>query len=89
MKKRANTKKVLFLARRFHPYIGGVEKHVHEISKELIKKGYEITVITERIDKKLSEKEQYNGINIIRLPIGENNYYKKFFIWTASCPYIY
>ena len=39
---------ILFLTRRFYPSIGGVEKHVLEISKELIKRGHEVTVITER-----------------------------------------
>ncbi|MBI4091770.1 MAG: glycosyltransferase family 4 protein, partial [Candidatus Levybacteria bacterium] len=38
---------VLFLTRRFYPDIGGVEKHVLEVSKELVKRGHEVTVITE------------------------------------------
>ena len=38
---------VLFLTRRFYPEIGGVEKHVLEVSKELIKRGHEVNVITE------------------------------------------
>lgn len=40
--------KILFLTRRFYPEIGGVEKHIFEISKELIARGNEILVVTEK-----------------------------------------
>ncbi len=39
--------KILFLARRFYPEIGGVEKHCLEVAKILIEKGYEVSVVTE------------------------------------------
>ena len=39
--------KILFLTRRFYPEIGGVEKHVYEVSRELIKRGNEVTILTE------------------------------------------
>ena len=43
--------KVLFLTRRFWPEIGGVEKHVLEVSKRLVEMGhemgYEVVVIAE------------------------------------------
>ncbi len=39
--------KILFLARRFYPEIGGVEKHVERISELLIKKGHSIDIISE------------------------------------------
>lgn len=39
--------KILFLTRRFFPDIGGVEKHVLEISAELVLRGYEVIVISE------------------------------------------
>ena len=39
--------RILFLTRRFHPDIGGGEKHVFEVSKELIKRGHKVTIITE------------------------------------------
>ena len=44
------TKKVriLFLTRSFYPSIGGVEKHILELSKVLIAKGHKISVITEK-----------------------------------------
>ena len=56
--------KILFLARRFHPDIGGVEKHVFEIGKVMVKDGHEITVITQSTGK----VNKYKNINIIRIP---------------------
>ena len=41
---------VLFFAKSFYPNIGGVEKHLLEISNRLIEKGFKITVITEDIN---------------------------------------
>ncbi len=69
--------KVIFLSRRFAPEIGGVEKHVYEISKVLIKKGYEITVITESP----GNFNEYEGIKIIRIPKTSEGWLKKFDIW--------
>jgi glycosyltransferase involved in cell wall biosynthesis len=39
--------RILFLARRFYPEVGGVEKHCLKIARELVEKGHEISVITE------------------------------------------
>lgn len=39
---------ILFLTRRAWPYVGGVEKHVYEISRCLTKSGHKIKVISER-----------------------------------------
>lgn len=58
--------KILMMADFFYPHIGGVEKHVKFISKELLKRGYEITVLTRRYSKDLPNQEEYEGINIIR-----------------------
>jgi glycosyltransferase involved in cell wall biosynthesis len=38
---------VLVFAHHSYPHIGGVEKHIHEISKILKKKGYKIKIVTE------------------------------------------
>lgn len=70
--------KILFFARLFYPHIGGVEKHVMEISKLLIKKGHTITVLTENYED-LPEKEIINGIEIIRLSIDDKS--SKIKIW--------
>ncbi len=72
---------ILFLSRLFYPHIGGVEKHVLQISKILIQKGHKITVITESHAKDLKKKENFGGIRILRISVGENDWFKKFRIW--------
>ena len=39
--------KILFVARRAYPQIGGVEKHILQVSKELEKLGHKVRVISE------------------------------------------
>ncbi len=72
--------KILFLARRFYPDIGGVEKHVEEISKILVQKGHRITILTE---SPLGQSKEfiYKNIRIVRFSSGKNGRLKKFRIW--------
>lgn len=67
--------RILFLARRFYPDIGGVETHVHEIGKILVKKGHTVTVVTQS----LGDETEIDGIKIIRIP---ENKSQKLFIWS-------
>ncbi len=53
--------RILFMTRLFYPHVGGVEKHVLEISKRLIKKGHEITVLTTKFDTHLKDKDIVSG----------------------------
>ena len=72
--------KIVFFARFFYPHIGGVEKHVMEISKILINKGHTVSVITEQlVDTKV--KEEIDGITIYRVTTGGDDWFKKFRIW--------
>ena len=84
--------KVVFFARLFYPHIGGVEKHVLEIGKRLVKKGHEVTVITEQLEEAHSPHKQsksssarhlgeIDGVKILRINPGKNDWFKKFRIW--------
>lgn len=68
--------KILFLSKRFYPEIGGVERHVLEVSKELIKKGNEVTVVCEG-----KGDEVFEGINVKRISVTAGGKIKKFLIW--------
>jgi glycosyltransferase involved in cell wall biosynthesis len=83
---------ILFLARRFYPQIGGVEKHVLEIGKRLAKKGHRIVVITENPQKDYGDGKQsklmsarmageVGGIEIYRISAGNDDWFKKFRVW--------
>ncbi|MEO8581964.1 MAG: glycosyltransferase family 4 protein [Patescibacteria group bacterium] len=70
---------VLFLTRLYSPYIGGVETHVLNVTKELQQKGYQVSILTEQFESDLLEHEQLNGIDIIRIP--ENAILSKVTLW--------
>jgi glycosyltransferase involved in cell wall biosynthesis len=55
--------RILFLTRRFYPEIGGVEKHCLKISQELLRKGHDITVVSElSTDSKGKIKNNYHSL---------------------------
>lgn len=72
--------KIIFLVRLFYPHTGGVEKHVLNLTKQLQKKGHEVTVVTEKY-KKLKSIENYQGIKIYRITASSSEHFKKFGIW--------
>lgn len=69
--------KIIFLTRRFWPDKGGVEKHVCEISKILIKKGHSVTVVTES----QGNSDLFEDIKIKRIPSFPIGKRRKFNIW--------
>ena len=64
------------LASRFFPHTGGVERHVMEVCRELLKDGYEIQILTEQYDDCLLSQEiltlQEGNIKIVRTPFFRN-----------------
>ena len=50
----------------FHPHIGGVESYVLALSKELMKKGHDVTVYTTLIPN-TKENENIEGVNVKRI----------------------
>ena len=75
---------IIFFSRLFYPHIGGVETHVLEVAKRLVKKGHRVIVITENYqsnDKSDSITGEVEGIEIRRIDVGQDNYKKKFKIW--------
>jgi glycosyltransferase involved in cell wall biosynthesis len=58
--------KLLMLNLFFHPYKGGTEKHLLEVTKRLAKR-HEVTVLTARLKGTLPE-EYINGVRVVRTP---------------------
>ena len=88
---------VLFLTRRFYPYIGGVEKHVLEVGELLIKKEHKVVVISEQDNTSHSNDYQLTresarfagkpiGISSYKI-VGRDNWFKKFRIWKQLWKY--
>lgn len=60
-------KRILIFAAYFHPHVGGYEKNIHELSRRLVQKGYEIDIVTCNTEH-TAAYEKLNGIHIYRLP---------------------
>lgn len=84
--------KIVFLTRLFYPHLGGVEKHVFEISKRLVEQGHNVTIVTEQLKPSGKEKAIYAEIEkkyakdlqklkILHIPAGKENWFKKFRVW--------
>jgi glycosyltransferase involved in cell wall biosynthesis len=83
---------ILFFARRFYPQVGGVEKHVLEIGKRLVKQGHKVIVIAE-LEKNTNNSDYHStsssarvvgkveGIEIYIINPGSDDWFKKFRIW--------
>lgn len=53
---------------RYSPDIGGVETHVAEISRRLVARGHDVTVITTDPSGKLPRSETLDGVKVLRFP---------------------
>lgn len=59
--------KILQTPVRFHPFIGGVENYVYNLSRGLVGLGHEVTVLCAN-ESKLEKEELLDGIKVRRLP---------------------
>ena len=62
--------KVLMVATRYFPYIGGIETHVYEVGRRLAGRGIGITILTTvpyGSDASLPEEEVIEGVRILRV----------------------
>ena len=59
--------KILFFVPDYYPHIGGVEKHVEKLSRELVAEGYEITVLLQKKDDNHADFEIINSVNVVRI----------------------
>ncbi|MGR5195428.1 glycosyltransferase family 4 protein [Vibrio rotiferianus] len=73
-------KKITFVCARFYPDVGGVEKHVLELSRKFTLDGYKVTVITVTKDKSARRTENYEGINIIRILAGRDGIINRLYV---------
>lgn len=54
---------------RYFPYIGGVEKHVQQISEQFRARGHELHVVSTDPSGKHERSAEINGVKITRLPV--------------------
>lgn len=73
--------KVVMFLRYFFPHSGGVERHVFNLSKELVKKGIDVTLITEKHNNNLDDEELLEEIKILRFDYPKVRFLGLFYIW--------
>ena len=59
--------KIVQITPFYEPHLGGVETHVKAVSKELIKCGHKVSVLTQLHDSDLSLQEKKDGVEINRI----------------------
>ncbi len=86
---------IVFFTRLFYPHIGGVEKHVFEVSKRLAERGHKIIIFTEEASRSeigrnwQSEEdsarflEKNENIQVHYLQVPPDSRTKKFHLWLA------
>ena len=71
----------MMLSRLFLPHVGGVERHIDSISKELAERGFDIILITEKHDFGLKPIEKIGPVKILRFNSPKVKYLGLLIIW--------
>lgn len=74
---------ILFILENYYPNIGGVETLFKSLAESLVKKGFKVQVLTNRFDKSLLKHEVHEGVEIIRLPLGNRYLFSFLAGWKA------
>ena len=75
---------ILHITSSYYPVLGGQEKVVYEISKEMVKKGHNVTILTTDLyceEKNLPKEEIIEGIKIKRF---KNDFFLRGFGYSSS-----
>lgn len=76
--------KILFLSWGYAPHIGGVEKHVQQVAQQLVRNGYEVTVLSTKIDSSSPQKETLQKVQVVRIPFNTENSKIQTWKWIIS-----
>ncbi len=71
---------IIFVAPNYYPHIGGVEKHIRELSYELIKDGHSIIIFVVKSEKLYKDYENDGVIKIIRFNRTSIKFINRFYL---------
>ncbi|WP_166303244.1 glycosyltransferase family 4 protein [Bradyrhizobium sp. 2S1] len=60
--------RILMVAARCHPFVGGIETHIQEVGPRLAARGYSVDVLTTDPSGKLPIEENVRGMSVRRAP---------------------
>jgi glycosyltransferase involved in cell wall biosynthesis len=61
--------KVLLVAHKFPPFMGGIETHTFEVGRRMASRGHAVTVLTGDPFKQLPKDETIHGMHVRRVPV--------------------
>lgn len=64
---------ILMISNTFPPSIGGVQTHVLELSKALVKIGHNVQVLTRKPDSKTPHRDWIDGVSVERLQLPDSH----------------
>ena len=62
-----NKPRILIVISCYFPFIGGAENQAKLLAENLVKMGWEISVLTKKRSARLKEKEEINGVTVLRV----------------------
>ena len=65
--------RVLLVAASYLPYIGGLETHVYEVGRRLVRAGIDTTILTTDVSGRLPKVEESEGMRICRVRAWPSN----------------
>ncbi|GAA3926545.1 glycosyltransferase family 4 protein [Litoribacillus peritrichatus] len=65
--------KVIMVSNEFPPSIGGVQTHVYELSKAMVRLGHQVAVVTRLSDSALAIQEVMDGVAVFRVKLSNNH----------------
>lgn len=79
----ADRLKILMVAARYYPFMGGIETHIHEVSRRMVALGHEVHLVTTDPKGTLPEQEDVDGVQVTRVPAWprQRDYYFAPSIW--------
>ena len=87
--RRMNRLRVLLLTETFYPEIGGGERQAQMLSRALVRRGHQVTIVTRRSRASLPREQVDDGVRIIRIaPAGPGRWKKWGLAVTAMPPIV-
>ncbi len=75
--------RILFVLEYYHPHIGGVENLFKQLVEELVKRGNQVSILTNKYNSSLASSESVNGVEIRRYRFF-NRYIFTFLAWMPA-----
>ncbi len=60
--------KILEMLTYYRPHVSGLTIYVERLSKALVERGHEVTVLTSQYDRSLPRTEEIDGVRVVRVP---------------------